>query len=389
MRMVKRFVAIAAAAALTLSAGVGATASAYDTAVDIAIFENVQKQEVHSSFEDAAADLRDHLRNRQENFAVTVEYGLVTTKEDINSIMNQAITETSSPKEGDYIRFNLQSISYSTSNSTISNGMNINFNIRYNASYAEEAKVDQAISELSDSLGLPHLNDYEKCCAVTQWVRSNVTYVENSTERSLFSAYGALIDRQAVCQGISVLVYRLLRENNVKCRVVPGKGNGGNHAWNMVCIDGNWVYLDATWDALTGRSDYIFFLRGSRDFDSLSVGNYHDVTDFGGGDSPLYMEYNDGSFAKNYPVQPYHYATSEPGDLDGDGIVTASDASMVLHAYSRLATTGNSGLTSTQSQAGDIYRRCSVDSSCASGILAYYSYLSTGGTLSLEEFINS
>ena len=388
MRIVKRLVTIAAAAALTLSAGVGAVASAYDTAADIAVFENVQKQAVHSSFEDAAADLRDHLRNRQENFAVTVEYGLVTTKEYINSIMNLAIAETSSPKEGDYIRFNLQGISYSTSDNSTANGMNINFNISYNASYAEEKLVDQAVSDLSAKLGLPHLNDYEKCCAVTQWVRSNVTYVENSTERSLFSAYGAIVNREAVCQGISVMVYRLLRENNVKCRVVPGKGNGGNHAWNMVCIDGNWVYLDATWDALTGRSDYIFFLRGSRDFDSLSVGNYHDATDFGENDSPLYAEYIDGSFAKNYPVEPYHYATSKAGDIDGNGEITANDASLALSAYARLATTGRSGLTSSQSQAGDIYRRCSVDATCASGILSYYSYISTGGTLSLDEFIN-
>ena len=387
MRIVKGIAAFAAVAALVLPFGTGAASAAFST--DVPELVSAQTKTVNSTIQQAAEELRENLKARREEFAVTVEYGIVKEKSQIDEMINIAVSETSSPSEGDYIRFNMAGFSYNTTNNHDGIGMDINFDVEYNASAAEEKIVDKQIADLTDELRLVHLNDYEKCAAVCQWVRSNVVYEQVEGDRSIFSAYGALVDHKAVCQGISVLIYRLLRENGVRCRVVPGKGNGGNHAWNMVCIDGNWEYMDATWDALLGRPDYIFFLRGSKDFDSLSVGNYHDDTDFGSGDSPLYYEYTSGNFAQNYPVQPYRYATFAAGDIDGNGSITSNDASIALSAYSRMAATGRSGLTSAQSQAGDIYRLLSVDSKCASGILSYYSYISTGGTLSLDKFLES
>lgn len=74
------------------------------------------------------------------------------------------------------------------------------------------------------------------------------------------------------------------------------------------------------------------------------------------------------------------------GNLNGDAILDASDASIILSAYAELSTGTASSLTETESKAADVDGNGLIDSSDASAILAYYSYCSTGGTASLKNF---
>jgi hypothetical protein len=68
-----------------------------------------------------------------------------------------------------------------------------------------------------------------------------------------FTAYGALVNGSAVCDGYARAMKLLLSTAKIKSLYVTGKAtndgeNWYNHAWNMVYTSGGWRYLDATFD---------------------------------------------------------------------------------------------------------------------------------------------
>ena len=83
--------------------------------------------------------------------------------------------------------------------------------------------------------------------------------------------------------------------------------------------------------------------------------------------------------------------TKSLGDLDGDGIVDASDASSVLLEYAAKSTGGKSDLNDAQKKAADVNDDGLIDASDASAILAYYALVSTSKdeVPSMYEFMHS
>ena len=89
-----------------------------------------------------------------------------------------------------------------------------------------------------------------------------------------YTAYGALLEGRAVCQGYAQLTYKMLREAGLSCYVITGQANNGSrtedHAWNIVKVGKKWYYLDTTWDDPAGGEDvlrYDYFLIGSDKMD--------------------------------------------------------------------------------------------------------------------------
>ncbi len=66
------------------------------------------------------------------------------------------------------------------------------------------------------------------------------------------------------------------------------------------------------------------------------------------------------------------------GDVNDDGMVDSSDASLVLAEYAKIQTGGAGEFTDIQYKAADVNKDNVVDSSDASKILAYYAMVSTG-----------
>lgn len=73
------------------------------------------------------------------------------------------------------------------------------------------------------------------------------------------------------------------------------------------------------------------------------------------------------------------------GDLNGDGLVNATDATIVLVEYSSVSTGALPSFSDELTAAADLNNDNSIDSSDASLILSYYSYISTGGVLRIED----
>lgn len=76
------------------------------------------------------------------------------------------------------------------------------------------------------------------------------------------------------------------------------------------------------------------------------------------------------------------------GDVDGNGIVDATDASSVLVEYASLSTTEQITFTENQTACADINGDGFIDAVDASYILSYYAYTSTGGTISFDEWFS-
>ena len=111
--------------------------------------------------------------------------------------------------------------------------------------------------------------DYEIIRDVYAYICEHVTYdnihVNDASYKLAHTAYAALVNGTAVCQGYAVLLYRMLMEQGIDCRIMAGEGNGGAHAWNIAKIGQQYYYLDATWDAGTS-SHTEWFLKGSAHF---------------------------------------------------------------------------------------------------------------------------
>lgn len=74
-----------------------------------------------------------------------------------------------------------------------------------------------------------------------------------------FSAYGALVDGRAVCEGYSRAMQLLLQRAAIPCTLVSGTADGVAHMWNVAEIDGRAYHLDATWNDAEDLLQHTFF----------------------------------------------------------------------------------------------------------------------------------
>ncbi|MCD8314100.1 MAG: InlB B-repeat-containing protein, partial [Firmicutes bacterium] len=141
--------------------------------------------------------------------------------------------------------------------------------------------------------------DYEKISAIYDYICENVTYdydgLNNDSDVLKYTAYGALIEGSAVCQGYSTLFYRMLMESGISSRVIAGVSYGDNHAWNIALLGGYYYNLDSTWDA--GVSSYKYFLKCDANFSNHTRNS----------------EYLTSAFYSLYPMASSDYTTSSGG----------------------------------------------------------------------------
>jgi len=69
------------------------------------------------------------------------------------------------------------------------------------------------------------------------------------------TAFGAVADRKAVCDGIALAYKYLLGRCGIRCIVIPGESSGAAHVWNTVFWDGEWHETDLTWDTASRGND--------------------------------------------------------------------------------------------------------------------------------------
>ena len=79
------------------------------------------------------------------------------------------------------------------------------------------------------------------------------------------NAQEVLADKRHVCRGYSSLFQGLCAAQNIPCAIVSGTSLGEGHEWNLVQVDGKWLWADATWDC-GNRYENSKWLAGDRNF---------------------------------------------------------------------------------------------------------------------------
>ncbi|MBR3779120.1 MAG: hypothetical protein IKL13_05315 [Clostridia bacterium] len=129
-------------------------------------------------------------------------------------------------------------------------------------------ELDKAVTAiLSDR---PHTaDDYEVELYLHDRLLTSCVYDDEAASASsdkyanAYSAYGALIEGRAVCEGYAKAMQLLLNASSIPTTVVLGHAveDGEAHMWNLVSINGSFYYLDPTWndDDADNRVHYTYF----------------------------------------------------------------------------------------------------------------------------------
>lgn len=123
------------------------------------------------------------------------------------------------------------------------------------------AAYDKAITQAVSGVD-PTWSDFEKALYLNDYLAANCHYDETYSK---YTAYNALVEGTAVCQGYSLAYQALLSRVGIICEVI---GSGSlNHAWNLIKINGKLYHVDVTWNDplgnLPGRAGHRFFMKST------------------------------------------------------------------------------------------------------------------------------
>jgi hypothetical protein len=325
MTIHKKLLSAAAALVISFSA---VPFNAYAARTNISVSQEIMAEAISYSYfetvEEAGAYVRAELKKHTTELHIRLA-AKAGAKDILNDILSAAFAETGKGDEGEFLRLSIEG--YRAGTGIINHAPAIDISFLYNGTLEEDMAAKNKADEILAELDLEGMDEYEKTEAVYQYLVSHVVYSETENNE-IYTAYGALINNDAVCQGFIQAMYYMLTESGVKCRAVMGKGNGGDHVWAIAGIDGKFYYLDPTWDSeFKGKTKW-FFLKGINDFDE----NCDPVRHIAGSGDPKNIAFIPDctveSFLPDYPISEYKYVRSTSylkGDINNDKIVDVYD----------------------------------------------------------------
>lgn len=121
-------------------------------------------------------------------------------------------------------------------------------------------KFNKTVDKIVD--GAPkNATDYELELYANDYLVDNCVYDKEAAETEELEghendAYGALVEKKAVCEGYSRAFQLLCNRLGVDCISISGFGDGESHAWNNVKLDGEWYEVDVTWNDTDGDMEF-------------------------------------------------------------------------------------------------------------------------------------
>ncbi len=245
----------------------------------------------------AAKELRKQMRARKET--IQVEY---TSEEDdaedaMRAVFQKAIEHNGDPDCGDYLKWQFKSYEAQAKGYTDLKTYHYTFTYKmeYYTTAEQEEEFETQIQEVMEKLKLSEESEYRKVLIIHDYITRHVEYDNNEENAMRYTAYGALTDGSAVCQGYATLFYQMALRAGLDARVVAGTANPGDgttesHAWNIVRVDGQYYNIDCTWDASLHQDRY--FLKTDAVFD---LNHYRDE------------DYDTEEFREEYPIASKNY----------------------------------------------------------------------------------
>ncbi len=101
------------------------------------------------------------------------------------------------------------------------------------------------------------LSDYDRALFVHDYLTATTVY---GFAQEPYSAYGALVEHMAVCQGYAYAYKLCMDLMGIPCITVGGTADNGeevlSHAWNMIRLENQWYHVDTTWNDATTSVEY-------------------------------------------------------------------------------------------------------------------------------------
>lgn len=125
--------------------------------------------------------------------------------------------------------------------------------------------ADQAAESAVKKCIKTGMSDKQKAKAIHNYLIKNCSYNEQVSAvgnqyHDAFTAYGALVDGSAVCQGYAAAFNLMAQKCGLQSMTVCGRAGGVSHAWTYAKLGSKNRYIDCTWDDTDGKKiSYEFF----------------------------------------------------------------------------------------------------------------------------------
>ena len=157
------------------------------------------------------------------------------------------------------------------------------YTMTYYTTAEQEEELTAAVNSAMDSMNLNGKTEAEKVKLIHYYICDKVDYdysgLSDSSNLIKYTAYAALCEVKAVCQGYAILFYRMCKEAGLSVRIISGTGNGGPHAWNIVKVDNAYYNVDSTWEGQDSTTLDTYLLLNEKDFSSNHTRNSEYTTD--------------------------------------------------------------------------------------------------------------
>lgn len=125
--------------------------------------------------------------------------------------------------------------------------------------YVRNKQLEAAINNILNENIKDEMTDFEKEVAIHDALVKKVAYYEYEEIDKIpaikHTAYGALVENEAVCDGYSKAFKILLDRVGINNAIISGEAKNVAHAWNIVELDDEYYHVDVTSDKLENGAD--------------------------------------------------------------------------------------------------------------------------------------
>ena len=133
------------------------------------------------------------------------------------------------------------------------NKVTLDYSFSYRTTPEQEQVVETWIQHGMQELGITDATEpIQRIRLIHDYICKHVTYdyahYGDNSYAPQFTAYAAVQDGTAVCQGYAALFNRFMIAAGIDAEVVLGIAGGEHHSWNKVTLDGKEFFIDITWN---------------------------------------------------------------------------------------------------------------------------------------------
>ena len=158
------------------------------------------------------------------------------------------------------------------------NGKDLSYAVTIAERDSMQGVIDKRVKEILSS-AKPLKTNFEKEKFFNDYICSNTEYVTDDELGN--TAYGALINGKAQCEGYARAFQLLCKNAGIECDLVCGSAYGQGHVWNALKDGDNYNFVDVTWNDKSDYRSYIYFKisKSQMEYDHVFAPLYSDVAD--------------------------------------------------------------------------------------------------------------